>query len=135
MVANWHPAQVSLLAHPISQPHDDYEPYRDRGASGLFFVGFNAIRSELDAKLDALTEAESRRTYEEWMREQAAKIEVAYLAGYSGRSHKGNVVWALQFKDPEEAKSYFEPVRIANQSAEYNYYFIKRLDHHLCMDR
>jgi len=90
---------------------------------GFAFMGSNA---ELEVELKAVTDrAERRRILEERMRERAARIEVAYLAGYDDKSHKENMVWALQFKDTKEAKSYFEPLRIKNQSAKYYYYFIK----------
>ncbi|MHC4396618.1 MAG: hypothetical protein ACYS1A_13275 [Planctomycetota bacterium] len=58
---------------------------------------------------------------DEWAVEQAARIEAAYVAGYHDKSHKETVVWALQFKDPKEAKSHFERLQLA----KHKQYFIK----------
>ncbi len=61
---------------------------------------------------------------QEWVGEQAAKIETAYLAGYYDKSRKENMVWALQFKDPKEAQNHFKRLRKLNQIDKNKHYFI-----------
>lgn len=63
-------------------------------------VGFVLGSSSLEATLEAATDrAEGRRIYEEWIREQAARIEAVYTATYLVEDDREIMVWALLFKE------------------------------------
>ena len=92
------------LAPRSGKPFDlDSNPVitKDSRAFGLL-AGFveGVPNTELEAKLEAVTDrAEGRRIYEEWMREQAARIEAAYTAAYLVEDDREIMVWALLFKE------------------------------------
>jgi hypothetical protein len=65
----------------------------------------------------------SEAEIQSYVSEQAAGIEEAYLAGYAGESNQETIVWALRFKNREEAKNRFE--RITNVHSSDRHYFIK----------
>ena len=89
-----------------------------------------ALEPDLNSQIAVVPKGSAGRSQrkqiiDEWSAEQAARIEAASIAGYNDKSHKETVVWALQFKDPKEAKSHFKRLSLMYQLAKHKHYFIK----------
>jgi hypothetical protein len=81
------------------------------------FALMPGLSTDPGAKEESREDAKKR--IDEWVAGQAASIDAAYLAAYYGKSGKENMVWALQFQDPEVAKGHYERLRTTSMMTHF----------------